>query len=99
MKIRSARGAAHRRKRGARTHACRAETSLGACWPMLPSKHKRRDESRRGTHECVRHVSPHAAEVFDRGGKPAFGFCDPPTKARSKAGLPPGLAAVQSHLT
>src|SRR5437016_3147521 len=34
-----------------------SETSLGACWPMLPSKHKRR-ESRRGTHECVRHVSP-----------------------------------------
>ena len=41
MKIRSARGAA---KRGARTRACRAETFLGACWPMLTSKHKRRDE-------------------------------------------------------
>ncbi|HLB90021.1 MAG TPA: hypothetical protein VJK29_20350, partial [Terriglobales bacterium] len=32
-------------KRGARTHACRAETSLGACAWTVASANKRRDES------------------------------------------------------
>src|SRR5205809_4269585 len=43
-------------QRGARTHACRAETHLGACAWTAASANKRRDESRRGTHECVRHA-------------------------------------------
>src|SRR5258706_10028 len=37
-------------QRGARTRACRIETYLDA-------RSMRRDESRCGTHECVRHVT------------------------------------------
>ena len=39
--------------RGVRTRACRVGTSADA---RLPGAKKRREESRRGTHECVRHV-------------------------------------------
>src|SRR5438445_6330866 len=45
-------------KRGARTHACRAETRLGACAWTVASANKRRKKSRRGTHKCVRTLAP-----------------------------------------
>ncbi len=40
---------------GARTHACRIDTRVDA-W-LEYTNTVRRDESRRGTHECVRHVA------------------------------------------
>ncbi len=47
------------RRRGARTRACRVETHLDA-WLSRPTicdaYGGRRDESRRGTHECVRYI-------------------------------------------
>src|SRR5713226_9071453 len=48
-----------RSSRGVRTRACRVETRLDAIRAHLKlqdSKPMRRDESRRGTHECVRHI-------------------------------------------
>src|SRR5256885_14286177 len=46
-------------RRGVRTRACRVETRLDA-WlsrsTICEAQGGRRDESRRGTHECVRHI-------------------------------------------
>src|ERR1019366_4616587 len=43
----------HRPNRGARTPACRVETLLDASSPRFTG---RRQECRRGTQECVRHI-------------------------------------------
>ena len=41
-----------------RPQACRVDTRVDACPVFFISpEDKRRDESRRGTHECVRHIT------------------------------------------
>jgi len=40
---------------GARTRACRIDTRVDT-WSAFDDSGWRREESRRGTHECVRHV-------------------------------------------
>ena len=85
--------------RGARTRACRAATPADAGWPGLKT---RREQSRRGTHECVRHgilALALAAAVFSgcahktRARRPA-----PPAAPAPKIGdTSTGLASWYGH--
>src|SRR5258708_1965064 len=56
-------------ERNRNTLACRVGTHADAASALMPThgglrQHRRRDESRRGTHECVRHIyRPNTADT------------------------------------
>src|SRR5258708_4728476 len=58
--------------RGVRTHACRVGTHANTVFELRP---KRRDESRRGRHECPRHT--HSNTI-------SYSECTPQSATRSR---------------